>query len=548
MVLSAIYSDGMVIQRDKANVIEGKTKPDTTVNIRFNNEEIITKTDANGCFTAKLGAVSVGGPYTISIDDGTDIKEIKDVYAGDVFLLAGQSNMELPVARTLEKYGSELKDVNIPLMRMFQLPKEAVFGKPSESLEGGEWIPADNDSFKDFSALGFYFAQMKIASDGVPVGLIHAAVGGTHIEAFMSKEQVFKSAETLKIKAKEQGRELVCKCGYNDTCKMCYAQRIAEDERPGFVEQKTQQDLDNMNEWSAEINLGDKGVAGKWKEGIWEENDEITKITVPGSWLDNCYADFIGTVWVQKVVDIPADMCGLEGRLRLGTIVDADETYINGKLVGKTEYFYPPRNYTFGSDVLKPGKNVITVRVIINNNVGEFKKDMPYYIKAGDKEISLEGVWNSKIGIKASRKMGDQSFFTWYPASLYNSMIYPVRNISFKSVFFYQGESNSRYPEDYEYLMKDMIAEFRGLFGENIPFVIAELPLFDGETWEDTKAANDEWDRMRKSVRNVVRDVEETRMAPLYDLGQYNEIHPQNKRDVAKRFYDAYLDLFANEK
>lgn len=540
MVLSAIYSNGMIIQKDKTNIIEGTSNPGCAVDVTFNNKKYSVSADGEGRFAVTLDCVPAGGPYAIIVEDGSQKREIKDVYAGDVFLLAGQSNMELPVSRTLETYGSELTDVNYPLMRMFQLPKEAVFGEPDKILASGEWIAADNDAFTDFSALGFYFAQMKQESDGIPVGLIHAAVGGTHIEAFLSREQALASANDLKIKAKEQGRELVCRCGVNDTCKMCCESRIKADEVPGYVADKTRLDMENMEDWYKEINSGDRGLKEGWQDGIWDETEDIASIDVPCSWLDNQYFETIGTVWVQKVIDIPEDMCNQPGRLRIGTIVDADETYINGVLVGKTDYFYPPRNYTFPEGILKPGKNVITVRVIINNNVGEFKKDMPYYIKAGNREISLEGKWSSRIGIVASRKMGDQSFFTWYPTSLYNSMIYPVRNISFKTLFFYQGESNARYPEDYEYLMKDMIAQFRSIWGEDMPFIFAELPRFDGESWEEE---NDEWDRMRVSLRKVAQDVEGTRMVPMYDLGQYNEIHPQNKRDVARRFYDAYLDL-----
>lgn len=543
MILSAIYSNGMIIQRDKKNKVEGNCEAGCTVELIFNNKKYSCIADANGDFMIELDPVKAGGPYNMIIECGNERKEITDIYSGDVFLLTGQSNMELPVSRTLETYGSELTDVNEPTIRMFQLPKEAVFGRPDRILTSGEWIAADNDTFKDFSALGFYFAAIKQSDDNIPVGLVHAAVGGTHIEAFMSRERVLKAGELLKIKATEQGRDNVCRCGYNDTCKMCYLKRIEQNETPGYVESETAADIRNMDDWYSEINSGDRGLKEGWSEGIWEDCDDITTIGVPCSWLTNEYRDTIGTVWVQKVIDVPEDMCALAGRLRVGTIVDADETYINGQLVGKTDYFYPPRNYEFGEGILKPGANVITIRVIINNNVGEFKKDMPYYIKAGDKEISLEGEWKSRIGIIASRKMGEQSFFTWYPTSLYNSMLYPVRNLSFKSIFFYQGESNARYPEDYEFLLKDMIEEFRELWGDDMSFVFAELPRFDGESWEED---NDEWDRMRISLRNVARDVANTRMVPMYDLGQYNEIHPQNKRDVAKRFYEAYLEL--NEK
>ena len=296
-----------------------------------------------------------------------------------------------------------------------------------------------------------------------------------------------------------------------------------------------------MGEWYKKTDEDDIGLKEKWYDHEWTEDEKMggIEIKVPESWLNNVLKNRIGTVWVQRVVYVPSEYCERDVQLRLGTIVDADTTYVNGVQVGKTDYFYPPRRYNIPSGILKHGKNVITVRVTINNNVGEFKEDMPYCIKADENELPLDGIWNARVAA-VEEPLGPQTFFTWHPTALYNRMIYPLRNTAFKSVLFYQGESNTRYPEDYEYLMTDMVREWRSLFGYKVPFIFARLPYFRGESWE---IPGDDWEDLRDAQQRASQKIEDCAIAELYDLGEYNEIHTQNKKEVAKRFYDEYKML-----
>ena len=132
---------------------------------------------------------------------------------------------------------------------------------------------------------------------------------------------------------------------------------------------------------------------------------------------------------------------------------------------------------------------------------------------------------------------GMMMFFSWQPTALYNRMIYPIRNLKFNTVLFYQGESNTRYPEDYEYLMRIMVKEWRELFEDDLPFIFAKLPYFRGETWE---IPSDDWEKLRDAQQRAVEKIDDAYIVELYDLGVYNDIHPQNKKEVAKRFFDAF--------
>lgn len=547
MILSKIYSDGMIIQRNKGNIVEGETKKNTKVKLDFANKTYETVADENGKFSISLAAMEAGGPYVMTIEADETI-EIKDIYVGDVFLISGQSNMELMVFQTLDVNEEYIKGINYPLIRTYQLPREFRFDGPDEILDSGEWVSVNEESVLFFSALGFFFAEMKYKKDNVPVGLLNASLGGTHLEAFMSEKQVLESGDKLLAMYKKEGREAKCTCGIHDTCKVCYREKLALDKDDEYVKSRVINDPIKIAEWDENLNADDLGLKNKWYEKEWSSKfkENTFSINVPGSWIDNDPLDGKwGSVWLQKVVDVPKGWIDGKVQLRLGTIVDGDITYVNGVEVGTTGFFYPPRRYWLEDGVLKEGKNVITVRVMVTNNVGEFKTDMPYSIKCKDKEISLEGIWCARVACIKEERQGDMMFFNWQPTSLYNKMIYPIRNIKFKAILFYQGESNSRYPEDYEYLMKDMIKEWRELFGETHPFIFAELPFFQGESWEGNnyKDGEDGWEPMRISQRKVARDVEKTKLINIFDLGQYNEIHPQDKRKVAERFFKGYEEI-----
>lgn len=545
MVISKIYSDGMILQRGKQNIIEGYGEPDAAVRLLFDGELFKIDSSPNGYFKFDLPMLEAGGPHKIILADNAETLEINDIYYGDVFLLSGQSNMELPIAACLDMYADIVPDLDYPLIRHFQLSTEYKFGEPEEVADSGNWVSANPETVLFFSALGFFFAEYKYKKDNVPIGLINASMGGTHIESFMSEEYVLKSGKKLREIAQKQHRLLKCICLENDSCKMCYDEKIKRNKDDNYIKKRIADDLANEERWLKKTNADDIGLTERWFDHEWNE-DEIKsglEINVPDSWLDNILERRIGTVWVQRTVDVPESWCDEDVQLRLGTIVDADDTYVNGELVGQTTFFYPPRRYNLKKGVLKPGKNVITVRVIVDNNVGEFKHDMPYCLKKGNEEISLEGTWNARIAAIESPK-GSMMFFSWQPTALYNRMIYPIRNLCFDTVLFYQGESNTRYPEDYEYLMRIMVKEWRELFNDDLPFIFAKLPYFRGETWE---IPSDDWEKLRDAQQRAVDKIDDAYIVELYDLGVYNDIHPQNKKEVAKRFFDMYLDNIFNK-
>jgi sialate O-acetylesterase len=118
-------------------------------------------------------------------------------------------------------------------------------------------------------------------------------------------------------------------------------------------------------------------------------------------------------------------------------------------------------------------------------------------------------------------------------------MIYPIREYSAKAILFYQGESNCEYPQYYGPLLQEMVSEWRSLFGESLPFYMAEVTywLGDGPVYEE-----DPFDGVRKAQHEVESKIPDCYLIPTYDLGFYNDLHPQNKKEVALRFFEKFSE------
>ena len=537
MKISNIFSDNMILQRGMNNTISGISEASEKITIVFNGESFMTTADNSGVWSVELPASLSAkgfGPYDMTIT-GANNDEIKlsNIMFGDVFLLGGQSNMELPINRTLDLYEDEVKSACDDGIRMFQVAKEFDFSGSPKMLDSGEWLSVKPETIMDFSAVGYFFAKLHREKENVPVGLVHTALGGAPVEALMSENNILDTA--MKIRT---SRELKCTCNGDKSkgCIFCYDKMIEMDKDPAFVKCVKEDDAKRAEAWYGALEANDPGLKNGWT-AKWDDCDDV--ITVPGFFINTKYEKYIGSLWLQKTVNVPESFVGKEGViLYVGTLVDADKTYLNGELVGETPYKYPPRRYVLKKDALKAGENVISVRLSMDHNIGGAVPDMPYYIKCGDETVSIEGEWKLKVGYKCEPLEGE-TFFIWHPAALFNSMIAPLKGLSFKATLFYQGESNCEYSEYYADMLIAMVEEWRELFGKDMPFIIAEIPYFLGEGPE---YIDNPFEGVRQAQHEAVKKMDGTYLAEIYDLGQYNELHPQNKKGVAEKMFDLYVN------
>jgi sialate O-acetylesterase len=258
---------------------------------------------------------------------------------------------------------------------------------------------------------------------------------------------------------------------------------------------------------------------------------------VPGYWADQGIRGLNGVVWYRKEIDVPASMAGVPAKLFLGRIVDADEAYVNGVRVGNITYQYPPRRYEVPATTLKAGKNIIVVRVTNTAGKGGFVPDKPYYITANGQSIDLKGEWQYKVGdvFAPGRGFGGgggQISQQNIPTGLYNTMVAPVIPYAIKGATWYQGEANSGRPQEYAKLLPALIADWRNKWNDpQLPFLFVQLPNFMEMNYLPSES---QWAQLRES-QFLSLSVPNTAMAVAIDAGEWNDIHPLNKKDVGER-------------
>lgn len=514
-----IFSDGMVLQREVPLRIWGKARPNERLEARFRGAAYFCQSDAEGAWTLELPPQEAGGPFELVIEGASGKLVIRDILIGDVFLLGGQSNMEMPIARTLDLYGEEVRAVENPWIRQFRVPITYNFQGPQHDLPGGTWQEVNPQTVLEFSALGYFFAQAHYARYRVPVGLVLTAVGGSHVEAWLSEETIQSLG------------------GFEDI--------VARLKEPGYMESILQTEQEQAEQWLRELAARDPGCQGEVPWYSCELDDsQWSKITLPQIWKGTELEHFHGVVWLRREVELDAELAGRAALLRLGAVFDADDTYINGILVGNTGYKYPPRKYRVPAGVLRPGTNTIAVRVVVVRKTGGLVPGKRYVLEIGDKCIDLAGEWKYKIGCSAEA-LPYMTRPHQKPSGMFNAMIAPLRGCAVRGVLWYQGESNSHNPEHYHQRFALLIEEWRQHFGNpNLPFFFVQLTNYDTSAYEDDDP--ERWALVREAQLQTLT-VPNTAMAVTIDVGEANDLHPQNKKDIALRLHRAARNMIFGE-
>ena len=499
--LPTLVSDGMVFQRNQKLNIWGKADANEKVEVKFLNKNYKTSADQNGNWKIVLPEQKAGGPYTMIINEIT----LKDILIGDVYLASGQSNMELPMRRLTPLYADEIKNADNQNIRFFTVPQKYNFKSPQTELDGGKWEATNPQTIINFSGVAYFFAKELSEKNKVAVGIIHASLGGSPIQAWMDENSLKKYPEYIDEAKKWQNDELIKST------------------------ESGEQALSKA--WYTELDRSDVGLNQHWEKFDLNDSDWKT-MQIPGSWEDK-EGSFDGSVWFRKEINLNKNQAGKAAFLNLGRIKDADVTYINGKKVGNVTYEYPPRWYDIPAGILKEGKNIIAVRISNGSGKGQFIADKPYYLEIDGQKIDLKTEWKYKIGAKMEKMAPGTTFIRWKPTGLYNAMINPLINYNIKGALWYQGESNTGKPKEYGDLLTTMIADWRSKWNrKDLPFFTVQLANF---MEPKTEPVESNWAELRDQQRQVSLKVPNTGLAVIIDIGEWNDIHPLNKKTVGDR-------------
>ena len=209
--LPYFFSDNMVLQQKTEAAIWGWAKAGSSVQITtsWNKKKYPTTTDADGKWKTKVVTPEAGGPYEITISDGSPVT-IKNILIGEVWLCSGQSNMEMPMKgfkdQPILNSNDAIFNSTNNNIRLYIVPR-SVQRLPQDTSKNSAWKSAAPEAVSNFSATAYFFGKLLYEQLHVPIGLVNISYGGSPVEAFMD-EATLKSIPEIKIPAKNDTTKL----------------------------------------------------------------------------------------------------------------------------------------------------------------------------------------------------------------------------------------------------------------------------------------------------------------------------------------------------
>jgi sialate O-acetylesterase len=518
--LTSIFSDHIVLQQKTENLIWGKAEPNTNLKIKPSWGNIVnTRSNDKGNWKAKISTPEAGGPYTIEISSKWDRKIINDVMIGEVWLCSGQSNMRMPLngSHPIENGIETIESADYPKIRMFNVEK-TVATTPQTDING-DWIVCSPKTAGGLSAVAFFFGKKLFDELNVPIGLIHSSWGGSPAESWASLNalKTINPFEDFEQKITELNNQ---KSEYNM-----------------WMKNLNKIDLKTFNE-------NDDNLVNKDYISINYDDVHWKSMKIP-NWFSGPLQNFDGIIWFRKSFELTKVEENITYTLSLGGIDDNDETYLNGVKIGRTQDWTKKRNYVIPVDLLKQGKNTISVEVFDGaGNGGIYGGDDFGIKKEGEFVLDLSGDW--KYLPSAILIGNDIKFFTTdfsydkmpahenqinnkLPTGLFNSMIHPLKLFSIKGVIWYQGESNVSRSEQYKLLFPAMIKSWRKNWNSEFSFYFTQIAPYVYSGINNSESAE------LRNAQNYALSLPKTGQAVTLDIGSMETIHPPKKKEVGER-------------
>ena len=195
--LPALFSDGMVLQRQMPVHVWGKGTPGERVSVSFHGEAKSSSTDPLGYWHISLSPTNAGGPYDLVVRGRNEIV-IHDVLVGDVWIASGQSNMEFSM-RQVDNADAEIAAANFPRIRLLRVHKASSEYPLYDVAIDAPWAKCNPASVREFSAVAYYFGREIQQKENVPIGVIESSWGGTVAEAWTSMRALSSDAALMPV-------------------------------------------------------------------------------------------------------------------------------------------------------------------------------------------------------------------------------------------------------------------------------------------------------------------------------------------------------------
>lgn len=409
--VSPLFADNMVLQRGKPDALWGWSDPGDNIRVQIGENTATGTAGADRRWVVRIQPPATGGPYTVTIT-GHQTIELHNVLFGDVWLCGGQSNMGLPL-RFTKNADDEIKAANYPEIRFFAVGGH--FAYHHVDVIDGNWRVVSPQTASSVSAVGYYFARKVQQEIHVPIGLVIDSVGGTPAEAWASAAAL-RPLHDFDVPLAELDR----------------LQAANVPEYGNYV-----------MHWYDQYDIGQKAhwAAPDIDDTTWKS------VQVPGGFAELGLPDTPALVWFRKDVNLPdplpkpstqADVSQSPrggNMLSLGEIERMDTAYVNGTEVGGSAWVENPRRYIISDGILKPGRNVIAIRVPKTQPDGGFlsKPEDLLLTLGGQSSIPLAGHWKAKLSVDARPPQPlPMAYENWpvMPTVLYEGMLAPIAPLS----------------------------------------------------------------------------------------------------------------------
>lgn len=189
MKVAGIFSDNMVLLRDKEVCIFGTGEEQERIQIKIDGIEAAAEVE-NGKWSAMLPPHEAGGPFTLTVTGQDDVIEIANVMYGEVWFAGGQSNMELEIQNA--DFGEEeLAKADYSDIRYYNVIKAPFIDDEMLEQEAlRHWHMCKDGDFREMSAVAYFFAVKTYEQLKVPIGIVDCYQGGTSITCWLREENV----------------------------------------------------------------------------------------------------------------------------------------------------------------------------------------------------------------------------------------------------------------------------------------------------------------------------------------------------------------------
>jgi len=308
--LGSPFGDHMVLQHDQPVKIWGWAEPGESVTVTLKQHSVSATAADDGKWNLQLPAPGVGDPFSVKVAGKSQVIELTDVVGGEVWICGGQSNMEWQVRRS-KNAKAEIAAANYPMIRHVEIARDTSLA-PKDKTKPCQWSVCSPKTAGDFTAVGYFFGRQLHQDLRLPVGLVNSNV--EKLEAVSNEPD----------KAKAMAKKFAA--------------------------------------WTKAFSQIQKTPAETWQEVATDDSGWGTQ-KLPGYWEKQGFKDVDGVAWYRRKVSIADNWKGKALKLSLGTIDNADVTWVNGVKVGENKDWEAKRRYDVPAELTNSNELSIAVKV-----------------------------------------------------------------------------------------------------------------------------------------------------------------------------------------